>query len=1239
MPFAVVCPNGHKLKAPEHLANKQLRCPKCQAAVGVPRRPAQGGAVGQPAPQAGVGNKGTSIRVSCPHCGKSLRLASARVVGQEKQCPSCRQAFVVQHPVGPRSAGPSEGLPPDPSPFDPGGAGFPTAGVLPLDPTGVLPLEEISIDPLGVQSGALAPTTSWNMATQPLPPLPSSPAARGRKAPRGRASRAESLRWVWVSSIAVAALIAFVVGGVALWGMVGKIGQPIAAQPGDAGDRQPGLYVQTPDGLEKVSLETLAQDTVARERVARETRETVAREIVARGGGPSKALPSGVAAGSGAKRSRSAIKRPLKDIFGNEISESRRNERTQSRGQQPADLAEQTRAEAEARVALKLKDPANWQMPPDWWHPLVQLQPSSKKPFGVLISDAQSEDPNVAEAAIAELAAFPDRKEKSLPVLVDLLKAGTRNGSALVTTIVHLRPTADELMPLLAPIFSERSAIERQIERQIERERRKDPQQVSAFADGSSQDRERAFERWQELDASFARDQRELALQDWARQCLAGMGPDAASHLSVVLDDGLFPRAETYVVKAIGAPVVKDLLTRFQNADTLHRKIRCVELMGLLGPRAQEALPEIVKAIGPAAKSLQRPDRKTPTDNLLVQLLVASSLIEPGHSPTRKAMDQVIRGNLLTAADHWLLVDPRVLDSMPRSAESVLLVVQMLAAWDPTGQVLEDSAYHRHWLQFVRYLDPKAVALLRPLADSPEGTANPSRIVARHVLYRVGDAPELADWNDNKVVNRAKAAVKTAGDDRLKRQLSWRLVAQAGPRAESVIPTLMEHCKDLAGWLAPEPGFPRDPLVALGNIGHAAVDELVELLQSDVEVRIKQRILEELGNMGHEAQEALPTIAKFFEGELGGHAQEAFVDICRAVCLDPFAEMPPLQTNRRPLSRRWTPAEVQAALDNKMRLFITRECFVQYMNANRARVEYRLSPTDQAILGLLKGGPPEQGGGEGWVYACLFVAGDDSVAKELRRRLEFSIEIFTHLSTLSDKAPPATRARVRELCRDHVPSDKAEISRAGERLLLEIAPDRKKEDPRDAPNRVHPLWAIETLEALAANDWGLSKANENPSEIDTALGLWERTRDERALGYLIYRAEIAEKQVGYDTQILLELESMSRLGVSCDRYWDRHMALDGVPAAQALWQLRPTPETAAKIVAALQLDRPISAVSRKHFLEYPKQLGDLLLEMGPLAEPVMPLLQVVVQTCPLARGRSEAHRILRILEGKSFYLR
>ena len=88
MPISAACPGcGAKFQAPDKLAGRRAKCPKCGAAIAV------GGAT-EPADQTAGANSGEpSIAATCS-CGKRFR-AKAELAGKRVKCPGCGNALTI----------------------------------------------------------------------------------------------------------------------------------------------------------------------------------------------------------------------------------------------------------------------------------------------------------------------------------------------------------------------------------------------------------------------------------------------------------------------------------------------------------------------------------------------------------------------------------------------------------------------------------------------------------------------------------------------------------------------------------------------------------------------------------------------------------------------------------------------------------------------------------------------------------------------------------------------------------------------------------------------------------------------------------------------------------------------------------------------------------------------------------------------------------------------------------------
>lgn len=129
------CPNGHPLTAPDYLAGKPGKCPKCQATFLVPDTPSGSGSVGSGLAVAGSAAAETSGSVVTPAAGSGTGLPPGEVFvflcpnghklhgppslkGKPGQCPHCGARFLIptDEDVAPSA---SESSSPQPSGSEP----------------------------------------------------------------------------------------------------------------------------------------------------------------------------------------------------------------------------------------------------------------------------------------------------------------------------------------------------------------------------------------------------------------------------------------------------------------------------------------------------------------------------------------------------------------------------------------------------------------------------------------------------------------------------------------------------------------------------------------------------------------------------------------------------------------------------------------------------------------------------------------------------------------------------------------------------------------------------------------------------------------------------------------------------------------------------------------------------------------------------------------------------------------
>ena len=104
MPISVECPGcGRKFQAPDKLAGKPAKCPKCSVVIEVGTGLPQSSGTGVPGEDAGQ-----PIPVTCG-CGKKFR-AKVELAGKRAKCPACGQALVIPSVGSAAGAAPTDSL-------------------------------------------------------------------------------------------------------------------------------------------------------------------------------------------------------------------------------------------------------------------------------------------------------------------------------------------------------------------------------------------------------------------------------------------------------------------------------------------------------------------------------------------------------------------------------------------------------------------------------------------------------------------------------------------------------------------------------------------------------------------------------------------------------------------------------------------------------------------------------------------------------------------------------------------------------------------------------------------------------------------------------------------------------------------------------------------------------------------------------------------------------------------------
>ena len=89
MPITTRCSCGARFAAPDKLAGRAVKCPKCSQPVRV-----------QAADQPAAGVATDPIGVKC-QCGKALRVPG-KFAGKSVKCPACGEALAVPVRIGPQ---------------------------------------------------------------------------------------------------------------------------------------------------------------------------------------------------------------------------------------------------------------------------------------------------------------------------------------------------------------------------------------------------------------------------------------------------------------------------------------------------------------------------------------------------------------------------------------------------------------------------------------------------------------------------------------------------------------------------------------------------------------------------------------------------------------------------------------------------------------------------------------------------------------------------------------------------------------------------------------------------------------------------------------------------------------------------------------------------------------------------------------------------------------------------------
>lgn len=103
MPIVIACACGKRLKAPDHLAGKRVKCPACGQMIAVKAAPASA----SPAKPVADADK---IKITCA-CGAVLR-APKRLLGTDVKCPKCSKPVRVEEDEEDAFAPPAPAAPP-----------------------------------------------------------------------------------------------------------------------------------------------------------------------------------------------------------------------------------------------------------------------------------------------------------------------------------------------------------------------------------------------------------------------------------------------------------------------------------------------------------------------------------------------------------------------------------------------------------------------------------------------------------------------------------------------------------------------------------------------------------------------------------------------------------------------------------------------------------------------------------------------------------------------------------------------------------------------------------------------------------------------------------------------------------------------------------------------------------------------------------------------------------------------
>lgn len=933
-----------------------------------------------------------------------------------------------------------------------------------------------------------------------------------------------------------------------------------------------------------------------------------------------------------------------------------------------AQVQSETAAEMEPEPEPEIDDLPPPCEPPDWGSPWPDVEPLATehgKTVDFWLERLESGDPNEVTRALSALGVYRSQAERVLPALVQNLSP---TNTAARDAILWLRPSADQLLPLVTPLLE-------------------DPEAGPP------------------------------------REIVRVLGPEALPLLPKLLEDvQRRKRAAGYAREAIGAmggAAVPELIERLAKDDRAER-LAAIAMLEAIGPEAKDAAPQLVGLVRPndaaffgaATRALARvaPEDKAfrqklveaIKDQKLQRLVVEAVVLMERPDPELAEVIRSINGSNRSAGD-W--IQKAMLASLPRTPESVAKLLR-LREEGTLGQsaVISDmipfikstgAGAHAVLIDHLDDADPGvrqgAVFLISALkvrsagpallerasktrnADEFKSLVNVAarvRAPADRLVSLLGPASPLivstrrtaalnvATWSGDHTAEPAVRLLQQVKDKPEEWPVVWSLLKFGGPKAKAAVPELLRQMKNLPDNMQRIPRYRTDVLGILTSIGRPAVPALVELFGSDAV--FKQLVLLALGEMGHEAEGALPLLEGLREDPnpaISGTAQRAEVSIRWSLLRDPLQGLDE-EPRRRMLTRlvglrrRLATDLLRPALQSDDELL--REAAWRTLAQRWSSLHPPIVSAAERELLAGFGNCPDVATRR-FAAIVLFVTGDDS--EPVRSAVSGAMDAGDYSARLTQLAAfsqgdEQQRQRVRELVKPYVPVIVERIRQSPYThplvisLLLEMAPDSfdavehmLRHGQQTPPPLLGPVaWEavprlVRQLKSTAEN---VDRLGAHMPDVAAAPAVWSILRDDRAVTHLVSVADaLRDKELfpGPSGTAKIYVETLKALDSLGDQapptmpYWTRALRQRDpglqVAAARDLWNSRPSAETAEVIIHGLGLDRRLTWEQRG-LLER-DELWDLLLAFGEHASPARPGLESAA-TYPVAKVRREAHR-------------